>query len=449
MTDLSKLTSLLIDESQKLEPCQVEVCCDDSENTKIIFENSDFSVASQSRTSVFGLRAIVDQRLGFVTTNSLSESALRDKVREVQQVARLSPKSPHHQIAEKTQTQGVFELADAMLVGVQPKELMQWLQLLVDEARKDVRVTLDRAELELSTSVRIIHNSNGIFQKVKQTTCNWFVMGMAKNDNEVTSFDYEGDSTSNFNQVAPLIEKTAREFRESVVGSLGARSAKSYKGPILLHPAAVSSLLASVVSFNVNGRAQQDGMSKWADKLGQKIASPLFGISENPQDTSRPGDWSPFDREGVPTQNRPIVEKGILKFTAHNCFSSHRGQTKPTGNAIGSSRWVPEIGLHNLTMDAGKSSLNELNEALNTGLMLKRFSGNSDPVSGQFSGVAKNSWWVEKGKRAWPLKEIMVSGNMFDLLEKIQLVGKDTFRQMGSFDSPFVLVDDVSVTSGG
>ena len=62
----------------------------------------------------------------------------------------------------------------------------------------------------------------------------------------------------------------------------------------------------------------------------------------------------------------------------------------PTGNAVGGPRSMPSIGLHGLKVHTGQTDLNTLNSALNTGLVLKRFSGNSDPVSGNFSGIAKN-----------------------------------------------------------
>lgn len=448
MTDISKLSQILIEECGKGEPAQAEVCVDESTETKVVFENTDFSVATSSQATVFGLRTIVNNRLGFVTTNSLDEKDLREKAREAKMVARLSPENPSHRIAGRQERAGSFSKHDEKLAQVQPKEILKWAEYLVSESRKDERVALDRAEITVSTATRIIHNSNGVFQKIQMTSCGWFVMGMAKQGDEVTSFDYEGESSANYSDIEGLISKNAKDFRESVIGSLGAGSCKSYKGPVLFHPSAVASLLVGVVGFNVNGRAQQDGMSKWKDQMGKPVASPLFSLSENPLDESRIGDWSPFDREGVLTQNRDIIKKGNLLFTAHNCFSAARGKVAPTGNAVGAARSVPSIGLHGLTVGTGSSSQNDLYNALGTGIVLKRFSGNSDPVSGQFSGVAKNSWAVEGGKRSSALKEVMVSGNMFDLLNNIKMVGSQTFRQMGSFDSPYILVDGVSVTSG-
>jgi PmbA protein len=447
MTDILKLGHIALDECKKREPCEAEICADDSSEMKVVFENTDFSVASSSHGAMIGLRVISKNRLGFVTTNATEEKDIRDKAREAQMIAGLSPASPYHAIAPK-QKSGSFAMAEDKLAAAAPKDLLRWAEVLVNESRLDKRVALDRAEVNLQTNHHVILNSNGVEQSVKQTICSWYVMGMAKDGSEVTSFDYDGNSSVTWADMESRIKETAREFRESVLGSLGATSGKSYKGPVLFHPAAIASLLAGHIGFNVNARGQQDGMSKWAGKTGEIVASPEFNFISNPLDETRPSDWSPFDREGVASANYDVIKDGKLNFTAHNMFTATRGKVVPTGNAAGGSRSMPSIGMHGLSVGAGKTSEADLYAALNNGLVLKRFSGNTDPVSGQFSGVAKNSWWVENGKRTASLKEVMISGNMFDLLKDIKLIGSKIHRLSGSFDSPYILIDGVSVTAG-
>jgi PmbA protein len=444
--NLKKYSQLLIDECKRLEPCHAEVCADEDFEMKVVYENTDFSVASSSHSTILGLRVVMGNRLGFITTNSLDESDLREKAKEAQMIARLSPESPFHDIAALSQKSETFTMTDEKLSKLSAKEMLRLTELLVDESRKDPRVTLDRAEMTLQTATRVIQNSNGIFEEVKQTICHWFIMGMAKDGNEVTSFDYDGESAANLSEVEAKVMSTSKEFRESVIGSLGATGADSYNGLVLFHPAAIGALLASVIEFNVNARNQQEGMSKWKD-IGAQVGVKNLTISEDPHDKTRPGSWTPFDREGVITKRHDIIKNGILNFTAHNAFTAKKGKVQVTGNASGGSRSIPGIGLHALTVGQGSSSQEELYKGLNKGLVLKRFSGNSDPVSGQFSGIAKNSWWVKNGERSGALKEVMISGNMFELLKNIKLIGKKTYRQMGSFDSPYLLIDGVSVTS--
>jgi PmbA protein len=224
-------------------------------------------------------------------------------------------------------------MIDDRLTHLSAKEMLRLTELLVDEARKDPRVTLDRAEMALVTASEIVQNSSGIFEEVKRTLCHWSIMGMAKDGDEVTSFDYEGDSAGTFAEVEAKVRKTAIDFRESVIGSLGATGASSYNGLVLFHPAAVPSLIASVIGFNVNARSQQEGMSKWGKNMGEMVAASQFNLSEDPWDKTRPGDWTPFDREGVLTQRHDIIKNGVLNFTAHNAFSAKKGKAQLTGNA--------------------------------------------------------------------------------------------------------------------
>ena len=72
MTDILKLGQVALDECKKLEPCDAEICADDVSEMKVVYENTDFSVASSSHGAMIGLRVIskkslriyYDQRFG-------------------------------------------------------------------------------------------------------------------------------------------------------------------------------------------------------------------------------------------------------------------------------------------------------------------------------------------------------------------------------------------------
>ncbi len=118
----------------------------------------------------------------------------------------------------------------------------------------------------------------------------------------------------------------------------------------------------------------------------------------------------------------------------------------------GGARSLPGLGFSNLSIGGSRASTKlltdeELFKALNSGLVIKRFSGNSDMTSGHFSGVAKNSWWVENGNRSHPVTEVMIAGNLFDVVKKIIAVGAIPHKLIGGGMAPYILVDDLSVTS--
>ena len=63
------------------------------------------------------------------------------------------------------------------------------------------------------------------------------------------------------------------------------------------------------------------------------------------------------------------------------------------------------------------------------------------------AGVAKGSFLVENGVRTRPVKETLIAGNAFDLLERIVAMGAKPHRNLSTL-CPWVLVDGVDVTAG-
>jgi PmbA protein len=359
--------------------------------------------------------------------------------------------SEHHCISKgKDLEKFDSHLGDQKLETITPKEVYEIADRVVAEARKDSRVTIDRVEVSWNKSSRTLLNSNGIIQGESQNSLSFFVMGMAKQGEEVTSFDYDGSTLCKFQDIESAITQSIGQFRESVITSLGVRSGKTYTGPVLFHPSAVSSLIASFIASNCNGISQQDGMSAWKDKLGEQIGSEQITLTEDPLDETRVQGWHRFDREGVPTRRHELIKAGKLNFVAHNCFSAHRGKTQPTGNASGGARALPSIGVSNLVLQTGtKYKTDEgLFGDFGSGLLLRRFSGRTDPFSGVFSGVAKNSHWIENGNIAFPLNQVMVSGNLFEVLKKILAIGPRLHTDIGGGAFPYVIVDGLSVTAG-
>lgn len=449
-SDLEQTSLALIEESQKLEPSQSEVCASHTTQMKIVYENKDFSISSSHSSTTYGLRSITANKLGFCTSNSLNKDTLKDFAREAQMMALLSPSNAHNLLPKDTRGESYFENYDVGLENLNPKELLNFGQQLIDEARKDARVSIDRAQVQLSFDAYTVVNSYGVLRTAVTSNFNASIMGMAKTEKEVTSFDYDGDNVASKAEIGNMIARTIGRFRESVVGSLGAQKGNSYKGAVLLHPFTAMDLIGSAIVANINGLSHTDKISSWAGKVGQKVVSEMLEAFEDPLDKLRPSGWTPFDREGVITQKHNIINSGILNFIAHNSYSASRAGVVSTGNASGASRSLPGIGLSNFGLSASPRakalSDSELESQLHNGLLLKRFSGNADPISGQFSGVAKNSWLIENGKRGRPVQEVMVSGNIFDVMNQILAIGKDPHIQMGH--APYILVDGLSVTAG-
>jgi PmbA protein len=79
------------------------------------------------------------------------------------------------------------------------------------------------------------------------------------------------------------------------------------------------------------------------------------------------------------------------------------------------------------------------------GVLINRFSGGRPSDRGDFSGVAKNSYYIKGGEIQFPIKETTVSGNMNDLLQSIQSISSERLNS-GSSIYPWIRVSGVTAS---
>ncbi len=134
----------------------------------------------------------------------------------------------------------------------------------------------------------------------------------------------------------------------------------------------------------------------------------------------------PFDGEGVATQKRIIVDKGILQGFMYNTIVARRAGVKSTGNAAreGFSS-LPGIGPHNFYVAAGQAKPEDIIKATKTGLLVKEVTGYGiNPVNGHFSGGA-SGFWIENGQITFPVKGLTIAGSAEEILFGIDMVAMD------------------------
>ena len=74
-----------------------------------------------------------------------------------------------------------------------------------------------------------------------------------------------------------------------------------------------------------------------------------------------------------------------------------------------------------------------------------RFSGGQPAPSGEFSGVAKNSFLIENGKITGALTETMISGCGPDMLNSIRDISSELLKD-GSVSLPYIAFDGVTIS---
>jgi PmbA protein len=274
-------------------------------------------------------------------------------------------------------------------------------------------------------------NSRGVRQQERR---GWYLFGAmfsAKDGPRTTSFNYSGvASYAPFGEllsvgtVRPLIEQTLRSFDARPVP-------EKFVGDVILTPDCLFHLVPTVAR-SLNGYELLSGTSPYKDKKGETIASPLFSLLNRPRNAAFP-EGSDFDGFGIPTSDADIVRNGRLENHLVDFYISHKLGMKQTA------------GVWNFVVPPGDKSLDEIIAGTERGIVLSRFSGGNPNSNLDFSGVAKNSFYVEDGKIRHALTETMVNGNLQELLRNIHAVSREHVN-FGDHDYPNVAASGVTIS---
>jgi PmbA protein len=155
---------------------------------------------------------------------------------------------------------------------------------------------------------------------------------------------------------------------------------------------------------------------------------------------------APFDREGQPRRARRLIDDGVLQGFLFDSREGAAAGAASTGNAVGGADAQPAVGLASLSIDPGTVPSQQLRDELPLGVLVTRFSGSTDPVSGDFSGVVKGGFLIEDGALT-PIHETTVAGNVWACLRQIDARSSDRLRMHGTRLLPWIRIPDLSITA--
>lgn len=452
---LEEAGSQLISDAFKAGADAAEVCGSYGSKSKISLEKQDYHLAASDEGYQFGLRVLKGQRQGFASTNSLNTKELKEVASRAVEIATFSPENPYFSIQSVAEPSSSPNLTlwDPTLALTSLQTQKEWIEHLRKEILKDKRIRLNEGSLEVGKSLSLVVNSKGTHQLESETYCTWSLMAMAADTETLTSFDYFSNIARQSARLGDHIVQTTARFREGLLKNLKIGTAPSYKGKVVFSPRAVLDILIEPLCYHLNGRVILEGSSRWnLQTLGEQVLSPLLNL----RDTAWLADrfsCGTFDREGTPTQNLQMIEAGVLGKIFLDHYSAKGLHQTSTGHASGGSSSLPSVGPHTLLVAPGTTPLSELMRQTHSNagglLLVHRFSGQTDPVTGDFSGVAKGAEWWANGEFQFCVKETLISGNVFECLSQ-SLLGLSTETSIvdSSSESPAALIDGISVTSG-
>ena len=228
-------------------------------------------------------------------------------------------------------------------------------------------------------------------------------------------------------------EAIGRYAGARALSRLRARKISTCQVPVLFEAPLASGLIGHFVSA-VSGTSLYRKSTFLLDSLGKQVFSPLISIEERPHE--RQGMAStPFDEEGIATQKRSIVSKGVVEGYFLGTYSARKLGMQSTGSSGGN---------HNLIVKPGSLDLPALLKKMRRGLLVTELMGQGlNLITGDYSRGAAG-YWVENGEIQYPVEEITIAGNLATMFKSIVEVGNDVLLR-GSRESGSILIENMTV----
>jgi len=400
-----------------------EVYLETGRNLSVEVRNGEIETIQEAASYGAGFRVFVKGRMAFSSCNDFSEKALEDTISRAIDFARISTADPDNVLPDDKGITEVAGLYDESIAKIPMDAKIELAKKVEKLAMQDPRITKSAGSGYGEGEGEVfLANSHGLLKSAISSACSFGVSVVAEKGEQKSSGG-EGCSRRFYADLKPAEEVAAKAARDAY-SMLDPRPVKTQKAAVIFDREVAYALLGGILGA-IDGESVLQGASFLGKKMDQRIASELVTLIDD--GTREKGMGSePFDGEGVPTQKRTILDKGVLKGFLYNTIVAKRAGLKSSGNASRDGfTSLPGIGPHNFYMAAGQAKLEDVIKATKTGLWLKEVTGYGiNPVNGNFSGGA-SGFWIEDGKVAFPVKGLTIAATADEMLNGIDLVADD------------------------
>jgi len=375
------------------------------------------------------LKVIVNAKAATLVVNNLNQNTIDSAIDEVITLANSSKEDEDNDIA-------AFQEPEQFNSGSQMGDVNKMYDLFVNYLSyvKETypKTIIEEAMFEFVKSNNYFRNSNKVDFYGQKGFYSFFSMFTSKEGTNISSFNYNGFYSNKLELQLKQCASIDRLLKQSSEQVHSITIKDKFIGDIIISPDCLSQFISYLMG-NIRDNALITKTSIFQNKLNKKIADDRFTLHSNPVSESISNGYF-ITGDGHVAKNSTIIENGVLK----TFLLSQYGAKK-----TGLKRAVNQGGAYEI--EKGKTSYSNMVKNIKQGILLCRFSGGSPAQNGDFSGVAKNSYYIENGEIKHPINETMISGNLENLFLNIRDISSETV-DFGDSILPWISFKDVTVS---
>jgi TldD protein len=219
----------------------------------------------------------------------------------------------------------------------------------------------------------------------------------------------------------PLVERIAKV----AVDLLKAEPVKAGKYTVVIDP-----LLAGVFAHEAFGHLSEADFIYQNDRLRELMQTGTrYGTDELSivDDATLPGERGSFrfDDEGTDAERTELIKNGVIAGHLHDRQTARKMGESPTGNARAVGyRFAPIVRMSNTFIEPRQYNVEDMLDSLEDGLYVCGSRGGMTELE-SFTFSSQYAWLVEKGRKTKLVRDVVLSGNIFETLRNIDMIGDD------------------------
>lgn len=404
-------------------------------SNSVSIENGVAKILGSGIVRGIGIRVIVDGRWGFASTNMPTlrsvERAFIDAVG--------AAKSISMQGGEEAKIVDAKPVVDTVIhkvkmnpEDVSPEEKVKRML----EIEKAARTYSDRVKdtfvsyRDVLTKVAVC-NSFGTFVEETTPRTHAYCSAIAKEGGNMQVGSQVVGNVAGYEIVDSLqAEEFAGKTAEKAVKLLDAHPPPRGTYTVVVDQKVGGLFIHEAFGHNAEGDLVFGGQSIISDKMGEKVASDLVTVMDDP--TKLKNGHFVYDHEGTKAEPHVIVKDGTLVSFLHSLESAAKLDGKPEGSARAQSHHHPPvIRMSNTYVASGDMTFEEILEDIDLGIYLSGSQyGYVETQKGQFTCKVEQGWLIEKGELTDHLRDVAINGLTLDALKNVTAVGKDFKMEM-------------------
>ena len=394
-------------------------------------ENVEFT-----NDGALGISVYLGQQKGNASTSDLSEEAIKNTVEAALAIAKYTSPDDCTGLADKELM--AFEAPDLALYHSANVDVEQATKLALEAEKSALEydakiVNSNGASFNSHTGVRVYGNTHGMLQSYLSSRYSLSCSVIGGELDQLEN-DYEYTISREFDALSSA-DWVGQNCAKKVIARLNPQKLTTREVPVIFLNDVATGLISHLTGA-ISGGSLYRKSSFLLDHLGKQVLPDWFQISERPHLLKRLAS-TPFDSEGVRTQDLEIIQDGVLQTYLLTSYSGRKMGMQSTGHAGGIHNWLVKP---NLT-----GGLTALLRQMGTGLLVTDVMGQGvNIVTGDYSRGAAG-FWVENGEIQYPVAEITIAGQLQDMLKNIVAVADD-IEHRSNIQTGSILLDKMKIS---